>query len=89
MLADGCRHTWTGRLKDPLLLFGGATPDVLPHALGYAVVILGGGSFTFILSIAEMKKLLAGKSVAVDSTLIEANAAMKSIVRRDTGDNWK
>jgi hypothetical protein len=45
--------------------------------------------FTFILSIAEMKKLLKGKSVAVDSTLIEANAAMKSIVRRDTGDNWK
>ncbi len=45
--------------------------------------------FTFILSIAEMKKLLKGKSVAVDSTLIEADAAMKSIVRRDTGDNWK
>ena len=45
--------------------------------------------FTFVLSIARVKKLLKGKSVAVDSTLIEADAAMKSIVRRDTGDDWK
>ncbi len=27
--------------------------------------------------------------MAVDSTFIEADAAMKSIVRRDTGDDWK
>jgi transposase len=45
--------------------------------------------FTFVLSIAESKKLLKGRSVAVDSTLIEADAAMKSIVRRDNGDDWK
>lgn len=45
--------------------------------------------FTFVLSIAEVKKLLKGKSTAVDSTFIEADAAMKSIVRRDTGDDWK
>ena len=45
--------------------------------------------FTFVLSIAKVKKLLKGKSVAVDSTFIEADAAMKSIVRRDTGDSWK
>ena len=34
----------------PLLMFGGATPDILPHAMGYAIVILGGGSFAFVLS---------------------------------------
>ncbi len=45
--------------------------------------------FTFVLSIARLKKLLKGDTVAVDSTLIEADAAMKSIVRRDTGDGWK
>ena len=45
--------------------------------------------FTFMLSIAVRKKLLKGKSVAVDSTFIEADAAMKSIVRRDNGDDWK
>ena len=27
--------------------------------------------------------------MGVDSTLLEANAAMKSIVRRDTGEDWK
>jgi len=45
--------------------------------------------FTFVLSIAKLKKLLRGRTVAVDSTLIEADAAMKSIVRRDTGDDWR
>jgi len=45
--------------------------------------------FAFVLKIAQMKKLLKGKSVAVDSTFLEANAAMKSIVRRDTGEDWK
>jgi transposase len=45
--------------------------------------------FGFVLSIAKVKKLLKGNTVAVDSTLIEADAAMKSIVRRDTGEDWK
>ena len=45
--------------------------------------------FQFVLSMAAEKKLLCGKTVGVDSTLLEANAAMKSIVRRDTGEDWK
>jgi transposase len=45
--------------------------------------------FAKVLRIAEDKKLLHGKTTAVDSTLIEAEAAMKSIVRRDSGDDWK
>jgi transposase len=45
--------------------------------------------FQFVLKIAEQKKLLAGKTVGVDSTTLEANAAMKSIVRRDTGEDWR
>lgn len=45
--------------------------------------------FQFVLSIAAKKKLLSGCSVGVDSTTLEANAAMKSIVRRDTGEDWK
>lgn len=44
--------------------------------------------FVWILALAEEKKLLKGKTVAVDSTTLEANAAMKSIVRRDTGEDW-
>ena len=45
--------------------------------------------FQFVLAIAETKKLIGGKTVGVDSTMLEANAAMKSIVRRDTGEDWK
>ena len=45
--------------------------------------------FQFVLGIAEAKKLIRGKTVGVDSTTLEANAAMKSIVRRDTGEDWQ
>jgi transposase len=45
--------------------------------------------FEFVLTIAHAKKLLSGQTVGVDSTTLEANAAMKSIVRRDTGEDWK
>jgi len=45
--------------------------------------------FQFVLQIAVVKDLVAGKTVGVDSTTLEANAAMKSIMRRDTGEDWK
>lgn len=45
--------------------------------------------FVFVLKVAAEKRLLAGKTVAVDSTMLEADAAMKSIVRRATGEDWK
>ena len=45
--------------------------------------------FLHVLGIAEKKKLLKGKTVATDSTTLEANAAMKSIVLKETGEDWK
>jgi len=45
--------------------------------------------FQFVLKIADEKRLLSGKAVGVDSTTLEANAAMKSILRRDTGEDWR
>ena len=45
--------------------------------------------FVFVLKVAHQKKLLRGKTVAVDSTTLEANAAMRGIVRKDTGEDWK
>jgi len=45
--------------------------------------------FVFVLGVAHEKKLLRGKTVAIDSTTLEANAAMKSIVRKDTGEGYK
>jgi transposase len=45
--------------------------------------------FQFVLQMAVAKKLVTGKTVGVDSTLLEANAAMKTIIRRDTFEDWK
>ncbi len=45
--------------------------------------------FVFVLSMLEQKGLLRGKAVAIDATTLEANAAMKSIVRKDNGEDWK
>jgi len=56
--------------------------DRLPLAVHTAV-------FQFVLEVADDKGLLKGKTVAVDATTLEANAAMKSIVRRDTGEDWQ
>src|SRR5229473_1949535 len=33
--------------------------------------------------------LLKGKTVAIDATTLEANAALRSIVRRDTGESYQ
>ena len=42
-----------------------------------------------MLKLVAEKGLLRGKTVAVDATTLEANAAMKSIVRQDSGEDWK
>ena len=41
--------------------------------------------FTWVQERLVDAKLLRGKTVAIDATTLEANAAMRSIVRRDTG----
>jgi transposase len=45
--------------------------------------------FAFVLRVAHDKKLLRGKTVAVDATTLEANAAMRSIVRKESGEDYK
>jgi transposase len=54
----------------------------LPHSVHEAM-------FVWVLALLGKKKLLKGKTVGVDSTTLEADAAMKSIVRKDTGEDWK
>ena len=45
--------------------------------------------FQFILRVAVRKGLLWGDKLGIDSTTIQANASMKSIVRKDSGKGWK
>ena len=44
--------------------------------------------FTWVLEQLAQNGLVKGKTIGVDSTTLEANAAMKSIIRRDTGENY-
>jgi len=44
--------------------------------------------FAMVLEIGQKRGLLRGKTILVDSTTLEANAAMRSIVRKDTGEDW-
>jgi transposase len=55
--------------------------DRLPEEVHAAV-------FQWVLRLVAEQGLMPGKTAAVDSTFLEANAAMKSIVRRDTGEDW-
>jgi transposase len=45
--------------------------------------------FEWVLKLAQEKQVLDGRVLGVDSTTLEANAAMKSIVRKGTGEDWK
>ena len=45
--------------------------------------------FDFVLGLLDQKGLLGGKTLGIDATTLEANAAMKSIVRKDSGADWK
>ena len=44
--------------------------------------------FLWVLERLAQGGLIKGKTIGVDSTTLEANAAMKSIVRRDSGENY-
>lgn len=44
--------------------------------------------FTWVLKVLAKEKLLKGKTIGVDATTLEANAALRSIVRRDTGESY-
>ena len=44
--------------------------------------------FTWVLERLAKSGLLSGKTLSVDGTTLEANAAMRSIVRRDSGETY-
>ena len=44
--------------------------------------------FTWVLELLADRGLIQGKRVGIDATTLEASAAMRSIVRRDTGESY-
>ena len=45
--------------------------------------------FGWVLELLAEKDLLKGKTIGIDGTTLEANAAMRSIVRRETGEGYQ
>src|SRR2546430_13555069 len=48
-----------------------------------------GEVFAWVLGVLADRGLLKGQRIAIDATTLEANATMRSIVRRDTGADRK
>lgn len=44
--------------------------------------------FFWVLSLLAERGLVKGKRIGIDATTLEANAAMRSIVRRDSGESY-
>jgi IS5 family transposase len=45
--------------------------------------------FTWMLQCLGSAGLIEGKTIGIDATTLEANAALRSIVRRDTGETYE
>jgi transposase len=45
--------------------------------------------FDWVLTVLAKEGLLKGRTLSVDATTLEANAALRSIVRRDTGESYE
>ena len=45
--------------------------------------------FTWILQVLATADLVTGKTIGIDATTLEANAALRSIVRRDSGETYQ
>ncbi len=45
--------------------------------------------FTWVLGVLAQANLLRGDTLGIDATTLEANAALRSIVRRDTGETYE
>jgi len=45
--------------------------------------------FTWVLKVLAQEGLLRGETIGIDATTLEANAAMRTIVRRDTGEGYQ
>ena len=48
-----------------------------------------GAVFGWVLRVLAEYELIDGKTIGVDATTLEANAALRSIVRRDTGESYE
>ena len=63
--------------------------DDLPHAPVDRLLETHQQVFHWVLKVLADYDLISGKTVGIDATTLEANAAMRSIVRKDTKQNYQ
>jgi transposase len=89
-IAWRCSDSWSLR---KFLGFGPAeeTPDhsTVSRTRRLIAVESHQGVIGWALKTLTAEGLVDGKTLGVDASLLEANAVMKSIVRRDTGEDYK
>jgi transposase len=49
----------------------------------------GPGPFTWVLQVLSTADPIKGATIGIDATTLEANAALRSIVRRDSGETYQ
>ena len=89
-VADG-RFAGAAWLPEPRVRRGdaGSLDDLADAAIdrsGDATVAV---VFTWVLQVLAAAGLVKGTSIGIDATTLEANAALRSIVRRDTGEAYQ
>lgn len=67
------------------------TPDhsTLSRTRRLYAVETHGAVFQWVLKILQQEGLITGKRISIDATTLEANAALKNIVHRDTGEKYE
>jgi transposase len=67
------------------------TPDhsTLSRTRRLYAVETHGAVFQWVLKILQQEGLIEGKRIAIDATTLEANAALKNIVHRETGEKYE
>src|SRR5690242_20331190 len=76
---SSCRLVWTRETPDRVTI--SRTRRLMDEATHQEV-------FGWVLRQVAQAGLLKGKTIGIDATTLEANAAMKSIVRRDTQESY-
>ena len=67
------------------------TPDPLDNLADAATVLAGGAQtvFRWVVKFLIADGLISGQTVSIDGTTLEANGAMRSLVRRDNGQSYE
>src|SRR5215207_5909490 len=84
-----CRQPVTARVPASWRARGGAGPLVLSRTRARLPLEVHDAVFTWVLQRLAERGLIKGERIGVDASSVEANAALRAIVRRDSGEGYR